>query len=158
MYNEGLERMLVELISNIQDNATRTNHQPYTDSCKASFMKLDINQETGWITISNDGNPLAAERLEFTYPREGTSETITKKLYPITHYFGQMYTSTNYDADQRQTTSGLYGIGAKVVNILSEHFEISSGDPKLHKTVSQSFEDHMKPELTSKPRLTKFFG
>lgn len=153
-YNEGIERCFVELLSNAVDNAWRTRTSPYSPKCKAT--KISVKIEGDRITIHNDGNPLPAREMEFTFMHSGSSKTEVKTLHPVTYYFGSMRTSTNYRADEERSTTGLHGMGAKVVNVLSHSFKVSSGDPLLKKKTYQSFSDHLNPSRTSDVSVTAF--
>lgn len=153
-YNEGIERCFVELLSNCVDNAWRTRKSPYTNKCKATHISVTILDNE--ITIENDGNPLPAQEMEFTFMHSGSSSTEIRTLYPVTYYFGSMRTSTNYRKDEDRETTGLHGMGAKVVNVLSNSFLVISGDPSAKKSTSQSFQDHLNPEKTSEVSLKAY--
>jgi DNA topoisomerase-2 len=82
--------------------------------------------------------------------------------------FGNLMSGSNYDDTDERTVAGLNGLGAKLTNVFSEEFIISSCDGKKHFT--QIFRNNMrdkdKPvikkskdnhtQITYKPDLTQF--
>ena len=56
------------------------------------MKKIDfiLDQETGWITITNDGYCIPVEKSEYDYEDYRTGKVITEKLYPAEIFFGEM--------------------------------------------------------------------
>jgi len=52
-------------------------------------------------------------------------------------------TSSNYDDKEQKVTGGRNGFGAKLTNIFSREFEISTGSSRLRKVYTQRFYDNM---------------
>jgi DNA topoisomerase-2 len=50
--------------------------------------------------------------------------------------FGHMLTSSNYDDSIKKVTGGRNGFGAKLTNIFSKEFKITTGDTKEKKLYS----------------------
>lgn len=67
--------------------------------------------------------------------------------------FGQLLTSSNYDDDQKKTTGGRNGYGAKLANIFSTKFVLETGDAKSNKYYRQVFKNNM--QVTEEPTITE---
>jgi len=57
--------------------------------------------------------------------------------------FGQLLTSSNYDDQEKKTTGGRNGYGAKLANIFSTKFIVETADSKNKKKYRQVFRDNM---------------
>ena len=53
-----------------------------------------------------------------------------EKMYVPEMIFGHLLTSSNYDDDEKKTTGGRNGYGAKLCNIFSTKFTIETADKK----------------------------
>jgi DNA topoisomerase II len=73
---------------------------------------------------------------------------------------GQLLTSSNYDDKEQKVTGGRNGFGAKLTNIFSREFEISTGSSRLRKVYTQRFYDNMQrkdePTIKSDPSARDF--
>ncbi|KZV36276.1 DNA topoisomerase 2 [Dorcoceras hygrometricum] len=67
--------------------------------------------------------------------------------------FGHLLTSSNYDDNEKKTTGGRNGYGAKLTNIFSTEFVIETADGKSQKKYKQVFSDNMGKK--SEPVITK---
>jgi DNA topoisomerase-2 len=65
--------------------------------------------------------------------------------------FGNLMSGSNYDDTDERTVSGLNGLGAKLTNVFSEEFTVSSCDGKKHFT--QSFRNNMRDK--NQPTIKK---
>ena len=54
-----------------------------------------------------------------------------------------MLTSSNYNDDQKKTTGGRNGYGAKLANIFSTYFQIDTGDSKKDKVFKMTWKNNM---------------
>jgi DNA topoisomerase-2 len=59
-----------------------------------------------------------------------------EKVYVPELVFGHMLTSSNYDDSIKKVTGGRNGFGAKLTNIFSKEFKITTGDTKEKKLYS----------------------
>jgi DNA topoisomerase-2 len=88
---------------------------------KMNTIKIDIDPEANMIRVWNNGKgiPVVQHKEE--------------KMYVPTMIFGHLLTSSNYDDEQKKTTGGRNGYGAKLCNIFSKKFvvETSAHDYKL---------------------------
>ena len=123
-------------------------------------IKVWINKEEGEITVMNTGKGIPVEIHE----KEG--------IYIPEMIFGNLLTSSNYNDNEKRTTGGRNGYGAKLANIFSEKFEIETVDimkglkytQKWYKNMSEKTEPEIKKtktkdgyaKFTFKPDLKRF--
>ena len=81
-----------------------------------------FSSEKNKISVWNDGRGIPVEMHK------------EQKVYVPTLIFGHLLTSSNYDDNQKKTTGGRNGYGAKLCNIFSTEFvvETSSTDSGKH--------------------------
>lgn len=163
-YNPGMLRCVVEIISNAIDNNWRSKEV----GTPQKFIKIEINsdpdsEKCGWITITNDGDPIPIEITKYKINDFSTGTKIVKKLYPAEAHFGEMLSGTNFNNDDKSKTSGRNGIGSKATNVFSKKVEIEHSDTNSGKLFKQSFSDNARkrtpPKVTSyskKNNYTKF--
>merc|ERR1719453_1767968 len=96
-----------------------------------TYINVNINVEEGFIEIENDGS---------TLPVEVHKE---HKMYVPEMVFGHLLTSDNYDDDEKKTTGGRNGYGAKLTNIFSTKFELECADSESKKIYQQTWENNM---------------
>lgn len=138
-YVPGLLKIYDEILTNAQDSAMRLKAAGAEHQVKN--IKIEVNKETGTISIFNDGNGIPIEQ----HPEYG--------IYVPELVFGKLLTSANYDKNQERLVAGTHGIGAKATNIFSKRFEIEVVDHKSQKKYKQVFHDNMKK--TDPPHITK---
>jgi DNA topoisomerase-2 len=110
-------------------------------------VKITIDQENGTIAVWNDGKGIPVRRhMEYT------------DLWVPELIFGHLLTSSNYDDNEKKTTGGRNGYGAKLTNIYSTEFTVETSDSDKKKLYSQTWSNNMadktKAEITS-PYLGK---
>ncbi|KAI3920977.1 hypothetical protein MKW92_029737 [Papaver armeniacum] len=128
---QGLYKIFDEILVNTFDNKQR--------DASMSLLKVDIDVEENKISIYNDG--------------EGVPVEIRKGLgiYVPEMIFGNTLTSSNYDDEEKRTTAGRNGYGAKLANIFSTEFIIETCDgSKMYKQV---FTNNMR--MKSEPTVDK---
>ncbi|KAF7085409.1 hypothetical protein CFC21_088844 [Triticum aestivum] len=151
-YVPGLYKIFDEILVNAADNKQR---DPSMDS-----LKVDIDVEGCCISIYNNGDGVPVEIHQ------------EEKIYVPELIFGNLLTSSNYDDNERKTTGGRNGYGAKLANIFSTEFVIETADGRRQKRYKQVFSENMgkksEPEIkkckqsenwtkvTFKPDLEKF--
>lgn len=121
-YIPGLYKIYDEILVNARDQTIRDN------TCKT--IKVNINKETGEISVWNDGRGLPV-MIHKEY-----------KIYVPELIFANLLTSTNYD-QKKKTTGGKNGLGAKLANIYSKKFVIDIVDAENKKSYYQVCEDNM---------------
>ncbi len=83
---------------------------------QVKHIKVVIDQESGCITVHNDGDGIDIVR----HPDHD--------IWVPEMIFGHVLTSTNYDADEEKTVAGQNGVGAKATNVMSKSFTIAVTD------------------------------
>eukprot|EP01062_Namystynia_karyoxenos_P069391 TRINITY_DN648_c0_g1_i2.p1 TRINITY_DN648_c0_g1~~TRINITY_DN648_c0_g1_i2.p1 ORF type:complete len:1578 (+),score=721.92 TRINITY_DN648_c0_g1_i2:135-4868(+) len=102
----GLYKIFDEILVNAADNKERDPSQ--------SKIRVDISVEQGSVKVWNNG--------------EGIPVQIHKEhqIYVPDLIFGHLLTGSNYDDDEKKTTGGRNGYGAKLANIFSTKFQVET--------------------------------
>ena len=119
-YSPALLKIFDEILVNAIDR-----NSLYPD--KVKFIKVDINQETGVISIENNG-PLGGISVE----KHETEDVWNPELT-----FGHLLTSTNYDDSDERIVGGRNGYGSKLANIYSQLFQVDICDSENNRKYSQ---------------------
>jgi DNA topoisomerase-2 len=128
-YNPGLYKIYDEILVNALDHVERTKT---TECDRVKNIRVDIDQETGYIEVGNDGDGIDV------VPHPDNNNTYIPELI-----FGHLLTSINYDDSEDRTIGGQNGIGAKACNIFSKHFVVETIDTKTKQSYVQEFHDNM---------------
>ena len=137
LINHALHRIFIEILSNACDNWVRSKNS----ETPLTKIKVDINQETGEISVFNDGQTIEI--------------AVDEKLgiYNPEMIFGRLLTSSNYDDTEQRETSGRNGYGSKLTNIFSKEFKIKMFDNYTKQQYIQVWKDNMNecstPKITS---------
>eukprot|EP00466_Bigelowiella_natans_P005266 jgi/Bigna1/57499/fgenesh1_pm.16_\ len=125
----GMYKIFDEILVNAADNKQRD----------PNMRKLEVNieEETGEISVFNDGRGIPVQ----IHSEHG--------IYVPELIFGHLLTSSNYNDNQKKTTGGRNGFGAKLTNIYSTEFIVETADKK--KRFKQTFSDNMGKK--SKPSI-----
>lgn len=136
-YVPGLYKIFDEILVNAADNYTKDpEHQTY--------IKVTIDDKAGSVSVVNNGQGLPVEVHQ------------EHKMYVPEMVFGHLLTSDNYDDDEKKTTGGRNGYGAKLANIFSKRFEIECADSERQKKYHQVWEDNMRKK--DKANITSHKG
>jgi DNA topoisomerase-2 len=119
----GLYKIFDEIVVNAADNKQR---DPSMDC-----MKVTIDKENNSISVWNNGNGI---------PVAMHSE---HKMYVPELIFGHLLTGSNFDDDEKKTTGGRNGYGAKLANIFSSEFIVETADSASGQKFKQVFEANM---------------
>ena len=130
-------RIFIEILSNATDNVERSR----AAGIPCSYIKVNINKETGETTVINDGDIIPIE----INPVEN--------IYNHSLIFGQLLTGSNYDDEEERLISGRNGLGATCCNIFSTKFTVKGADPNNKNTFEQTWTNNMKE--TNKPIIGK---
>uniref|UniRef100_A0A0K0F8B8 DNA topoisomerase 2 n=1 Tax=Strongyloides venezuelensis TaxID=75913 RepID=A0A0K0F8B8_STRVS len=150
-YVPGLYKIYDEILVNAADNKQRDK--------KMNLIKVNIDKANNTISVYNNGKgiPVAHHGVE--------------KMYVPELIFGTLLTSSNYNDDERKTTGGRNGYGAKLCNIFSTEFTLETSSKEYKKQFKQVWINNMtkdkEPEITKaasedftkvtfKPDLKKF--
>lgn len=142
--SEGLIRTIVEIISNSIDNVWRSKEF----GLKAKEIRFNLDEETGVITVWNDGKAL----IHGIHKEE--------KKHNIELIFSRLLTSTNYDDNKERKTSGRNGYGAKLTNIFSKWFKVKSYNNDSKSLYTQTWKNNMyvREEPTIKTKTVKGYS
>jgi DNA topoisomerase II len=135
-YNPGLLKIFDEIVTNSVDESKRSGS-------KLNTIKVDINRETNYINIwDNGGIPV----VKHTEHKEWIPEMI----------FSNLKAGSNFDDSEERSWAGTNGVGSTLTNIYSKEFTVSTCDGKNHYT--QTFSNNMRKRTTAKiKKSTKGF-
>ena len=147
-YVPGLLKIFDEVIVNAIDHSVRLQLEEGKGKENIKHLKtikVDVNKDTGIITVYNDGNGIDValhEELQVYIP-----ELIT----------GTLLTSTNYNHQEEKIIGGKGGYGLKLTNIFSKSFTIETVDHYRQKVFHQVFSNNMldksKASIKTTPKL-----
>ena len=148
----ALYKIFDEIIVNAVDNHTRTKREKEKFPKKMirvmSKLEVNINKETGIISVLNDGEGIEVKKID-TEKKKG--------IYVIELIFGELLTSENFkDGTEKKVTGGKNGYGAKLSNIFSDWFTVESVDRKEKLLYKQTWSENM--EKKSEPIITEYKG
>lgn len=110
---------------------------------KCSYIRINVNEETGETSIVNDGLWIPIE-------------TGIGGLYNHTLIFGHLMTSSNYNDTEFRRTSGRNGLGAKLTNVYSAKLRVTGTDPQRKLKFEQTWTRNMRE--TEGPKITPYHG
>ena len=132
-YTPGLYKIFDEIIVNAADNKQRDSSM--------DRMEVTVDSETNTISVLNNG--------------KGIPVVMHKEhnCYVPTLIFGHLLTGSNFDDDEKKTTGGRNGYGAKLANIFSTEFIVECCDAENGVIFTQVFRDNMHKK--EEPKLKK---
>lgn len=138
----GQYKLFDEVLVNALDHYVRIKgrNQKGGGLNEVKNIKVDINEETGFISVYNDGEGIPVE----IHPEEN--------IYVPELIFGNLLTSSNYNKEEIKHVGGKNGYGAKLANIFSEEFIVETVDCQNKKKYIQTFKNNMKEK--GKPKIT----
>jgi DNA topoisomerase-2 len=140
--NPGLNRIFIEILSNVIDNKWRSEQLGH----KMTTIKIDIDKENGTTCVWNDGAIISCKKGE------------NDKEYKPEIAFGSLLSSSNYDDTIERKTSGLNGIGSKGCNIFSSYFKVKINDPENKIQYKQEWKNNMYDKEKPKITISKLKG
>ena len=140
-YIPALYKLFDEVIVNARDHVIRMIQSTNPDKKLVTSIEIVINEETGMITISNDGNGVDVVK----HPTEG--------IWIPELIFANLRSSTNYDKNEKKVVGGSNGIGSKAVFIWSTYSKIETIDHIRGLKYEQEF--HKNLEKVDTPKVTK---
>lgn len=132
----AVERLFLECLSNSTDNVDRSR-------------KKGINP--GVIHITMDSHNISIQNFGLGIPIEMHP---TENMYVPELIFGNLLTGSNYDTSTTRSGVGQNGIGIKVLNIFSKHFEVDINDHIHKKHYIQQWKDNM--SVVDKPKIESY--
>jgi len=167
VFNRGLYKCIEEVISNAIDIKWRTfefNEKLAKDQKKGKRkdespidMKkiiIDVDQETNYISVQNDGLPIPIRKETYDYEDPTTKKITSEEMYPAELYFGYMKAGTNFDDDEGRKTSGRNGVGSKAPNIFGKDFIVEHTNQFDGKKFIQEYKDNMSERTV--PKITPY--
>lgn len=135
-YNQGLAKIIEELIVNSVDEHVRTKNEP----SKRGWVlnKVDVN-------ISKDGKVSIHDNGGISTDFHSSGKRIVEVI------FGSMFSSGNYDDSVTRQTVGTNGVGSVLCNIFSKRFEVTTADNKQQLNVVWSNNKTEMSEIKLKP-------
>lgn len=115
-YNAGLLKLVDEVLSNAVDEHRRKDSLFHIDK-----ISVEVNSD-GYVCISDNGGIPVVIHKE------------TGLLIPEL-IFGQLRTGSNYDDTEQREGVGTNGLGAKLTNIFSKNFTVTTSDSKNSVTI-----------------------
>lgn len=111
-YIPSFIKIFDEVITNSVDEGKR-------EGSKLNIVKITINPDEGFISIWDNGGIPVVIHNEY-------------KMYIPEVIFGNLMSGSNYDDNDDRIVAGLNGLGAKLTNIFSKKFIVSTCDGKNH--------------------------
>ena len=133
-YSPGLYKITDEIFVNALDETTRDK--------TVTQIKININDD--FISVYNNGKGIDV----VIHPKH--------KIWVPELIFANLLTSTNYGIDDKRTTGGTHGLGAKLTAIFSKEMKIEIGDSKNKKEYEQIYKNNLSE--ISKPIIKKYSG
>lgn len=140
-YVPGLYKLFDEAIVNCRDHVIRMNQNTAENKKNVSYIHVDIEETTGKITLTNDGNGIDVAM----HPEE--------KLWIPEMVFGHLRTSTNYDKTEKKIVGGKNGFGFKLVLIWSQWGRVETVDHVRGLKYVQEFHNNL--DKIDAPVITK---
>ena len=140
-YIPALYKLFDEIIVNARDHVVRMIHLDSPDKKLVTSIEVVIDQETGSISVSNDGNGVDVVQ----HPVE--------KIWIPELIFANLRSSTNYDKTEKKVVGGSNGVGSKAVFIWSKYAKIETVDHHRGLKYEQTFHNNL--EKIDAPVVTK---
>lgn len=122
-YTPGLYKIYDEIVVNAADNKQRDPNM--------NELRINIDPANNLISVKNNGKGIPIEMHK------------EHNCYVPTLIFGHLLTGSNFDDDEKKTTGGRNGYGAKLANIFSLEFTVECLDSENGKIFTQVFRNNM---------------
>ncbi|KAH9256098.1 hypothetical protein BASA81_005874 [Batrachochytrium salamandrivorans] len=129
----ALYKIFDEILVNAADNKAR--------DATMKEIRVDIDQASGRITCRNDGKGIPVEKHD------------VHGMYIPEMIFGHLLTGENFNDEEQRVVGGRNGYGAKLANIFSTEFQITTNDKTSDQCYVQVWKDNM--SVCGKPKITK---
>jgi DNA topoisomerase-2 len=144
-FNPGFYKIFDEILVNARDALVRSQASKQ-DPTKQPIKHIEITvtrSPAGQIVVDveNDGDGIPIE----LHPEH--------KVYAPELIFGHLLTSGNYDKTEEKIVGGKNGYGAKLTNIFSNRFTLSTRHPASGQRYTQVWTDHM--AVAGKPSIVR---
>ena len=132
-FTPGFYKIFDEIVVNAADNKQRDPNM--------NELLIEIKPEENYVSVQNNGNGIPVQ----LHKKEG--------CYVPTLIFGHLLTGSNFSDDDKKTTGGRNGYGAKLCNIFSHTFTVECLDSTNEKKFRQTFRNNM--SIAEEPIITK---
>lgn len=122
-YTPGLFKIFDEIVVNAADNKQRDETMDKIEIC--------IDREANWLSVLNNGKGVPIEWHK------------DQNMYVPTLVFGHLLTGSNFDDNEKKTTGGRNGYGAKLANVFSTQFVVECVHIESGKYFQQTFRSNM---------------
>ena len=129
-YSPGFMKIFDEVLTNATDHSFR--------DATVKSIKVDYSQETGEISVWNDGTGIPIELHK------------EHNIYVPELIFGHLLSGSNYDDSEQRIGAGTNGIGSKATNIYSKKFVVETVDSNNKKKFIQEFSENMTEKTKAK--------
>jgi DNA topoisomerase-2 len=140
-FNPGYYKIFDEILVNARDALVRTQQDPKKQPIKHIDICVTRTGDKVVVDVENDGDGIPIEM----HPEH--------KVYAPELIFGHLLTSGNYDKTEEKIVGGKNGYGAKLTNIFSNTFTLSTRSPASGQKYTQTWQDHM--AVAGKPSIVK---
>ena len=131
VYIEGVEKIFMEVLSNVYDNIDRSLQR----SLNPGSVEVTIH-DNATITVKNEGLPVNVQFLQ------------QENMWSPQLIFGNLLAGSNFDdvktGKSKNTGGGTNGIGIKSANIFSTYFRVVCCDPYNNIRYEQQWTNNMK--------------
>ena len=142
-YVPALYKIFDEILVNATDHYTRLRGDTSEGISQVTSIKVDIDKESGRITVYNDGEGIHIVETE-------EKDEDGKVIYAPELIFGHLLTGTNYDDTAERIVGGQNGYGAKLANIFSKEFVVETVDRTRSQKYTQTFRNNMRERTAPK--------
>ena len=118
--NKGLNKTLDEILVNAGD---------HLGSKKQRTVSISLDPDTGRVTVHNSGG------MHVHWMESG--------MFSVQAALGVLRTSSNFDDSEKRTRGGLNGFGAKLTNVFSTEFSVTTKDETTGLIYRQVWRDGM---------------
>jgi DNA topoisomerase-2 len=141
-FNPGFYKIFDEVVVNARDALVRSQTEKGKTPIKHIDIEFGIDEYNFfYIRVENDGDGIPIE-LHPEY-----------KVYAPELIFGHLLTSGNYNKEEEKIVGGKNGYGAKLANIYSTNFFVSTRSPKQGLNYTQRWNTNM--SICEKPSVRK---
>lgn len=121
--NQGLAKIIEEIIVNSADEHVRTKENPKLRGWVLNKIDVKVGID-GKVVIRDNG---------------GISSLIHESGKPrIEVLFGNLFSSSNYNDNQKRKTAGTHGVGGSLTNVFSKRFRVTTCDAKFKNVMEWS--------------------
>lgn len=130
-FNPGFYKIFDEVLVNARDALVRSQNEPGRTPIKHISVECGTKDGVYTVSVENDGDGIPIE----IHPEY--------KVYAPELIFGHLLTSGNYNKQEEKIVGGKNGYGAKLANIYSTSFTVTTRSPKHEHIYSQTWRQNM---------------